>query len=255
SGEGSDELLGGYVGYRFDAQPKLPRGAKDVHELLEEEMNRKLWGAPDFFYEKNYHDFRDTTRALYSEAVNGAYESFDCLPRLGIDAGKLAALDPFHKRSYLDLKLRLSDHLVADHGDRTLYANSVEGRYPFLDVNLVECVKKIPPGVKLKGLVEKYILKKVAEKYLPAEVVYRQKFGFIAPGSPQLLRTHSEWINDLLSYERVRKQGYFNPATVERLKKAYGKEGFELNLPFENDLLISILTFNIFLDVFNMPGL
>jgi asparagine synthase (glutamine-hydrolysing) len=57
----------------------------------------------------------------------------------------------------------------------------------------------------------------------------------------------------MLSYDRIKRQGYFNPDVIERLKKMYRKDDFKLNLPFDSDLLIVVLTFNIFLDVFEMP--
>lgn len=64
-----------------------------------------------------------------------------------------------------------------------------------------------------------------------------------------------EWINDLLSYDRIKRQGYFNPDVIETLKARYSKDGFKLNFPFESDLLNVVLTFGIFLDLFKMPNL
>lgn len=254
SGEGSDEFLGGYVGYRFDTQRRNGNHSKDLNDILEEEMRKKLWGDPGFAYERNELEFVETKKALYSDNINKSYKEFDCLRHLEIDKKKLDNRHVFHKRSYLDLKLRLSDHLVSDHCDRVNYANSVEGRYPFLDIELLDFIKTIPPHIKLKGLVEKYILKKVAKKYVPDEIVNRQKFSFVAPGSPQLLRNNIEWVEDILSYETIKRQGYFNPDTIERLKKMYRKDSFKLNLPFDPDLLIIVITFGLFLDVFDMPN-
>jgi asparagine synthase (glutamine-hydrolysing) len=253
SGEGSDEFFGGYVGYRFDVQRREANPSKSLEDLLEDQMREKLWGDPDFFYEVNQLEHNETKKALYSDRANEAFDQFDCLGHLEINRKRLEGRHAFHKRSYLDLKLRLSDHLVSDHCDRVTYANSVEGRYPFLDVDLVEFLATIPPAVKLKGLVEKYILKQTARKYLPQEIFNRQKFSFVAPGSTQLLRNNVEWVNDLLSYEQVKRQGYFNPDTIERLKKMYSRENFRLNLPFDSDLLMVVLTFNVFLEVFDMP--
>lgn len=255
SGEGADELLGGYVGYRFDVQRSQAPFEKDLEHLLEDQVRKKLWGDADFYYENNQYEFKQTKQALYSEAMNRQYADFDCLERLDLNVSRLEGRHVFHKRSYVDLKLRLADHLIADHCDRVCYANSVEGRYPFLDIELVNFISTIPPQLKLKNLVEKYILRQVSQKYLPPEIINRQKFSFVAPASTQLLRNNIEWVNDALSYDRIKKDGYFNPDTVERLKKIYTKPGFSLNLPFDNDLLIVVLTFNVFLDEFQMPAM
>ena len=73
-------------------------------------------------------------------------------------------------------------------------------------------------------------------------------------GVLSLLNKDIEWINDLLSYERIRRQGYFDPDTVERLKKGYSDKRFRLNLPFDSDILMIVLTFGIFLELFEMPN-
>lgn len=255
SGEGADELFGGYVGYRFDKQ-RIPNTAiKDLETALEDECRSRLWGDPDFFYEKDYYEFSGVKSGLYSKKLREQFPSFDAVQHLVFNKARIKNRHILHKRSYVDLKLRLSDHLIADHCDRVTMAHSVEGRFPFLDIDLVEFIATIPPGLKLKGLVEKYILKKLARKYIPDTIIDRQKFGFVAPGSPGLLRNNSEWINDLLSYDRIKRQGFFDPDVVESLKKKYRTAGFTLNLPFDSDLLIVIITFNIFLELFDMPSI
>jgi asparagine synthase (glutamine-hydrolysing) len=187
--------------------------------------------------------------------VNALYREFDCLNHSLINKERLRGRHPLHQRSYLDFKLRLSDHLISDHGDRMTLANSVEGRYPFLDIDLVEFSTRLPPDLKLHNYIEKYILKRVAEDLLPGEIVKREKFGFHAPGSPYLLRQGVEWINDMVSHERIKRQGYFDPDGIDRVRAEYTQNGFKLNLPFEDDLLIVVLTFGIFLDTFNLPNL
>ena len=255
SGEGSDELFGGYAGYKFDMQRNGSMVDKDLEYLMEDQVRKTLWGDENFIYEKNEYEFRSTKEALYSVKVNDRYSSFDCLKRPAVEHTKLKGRSLFHKRAYTDFKLRLAGHLIADHGDRMTFANSVEGRYPFLDINLIEFARKVPTNLLLKDMVEKYVLKKVASRYIPDEIIKREKFGFVAPGSPQLLKNCREWANDILSYDRLKRQGYFNPDTIERLKKIYGKDGFILNPPYDSDLLIIIITFNMFLDVFKVPDL
>jgi len=255
TGEGADELFAGYVGYRFD--PFRTRAAKkqDLHTILEEDMRMKVWGDKDLFYEKEHYILHDIKSALYSSQLNQLLNEFECFNFELVDKELLRDRHFIHRRSYLDFKLRLSDHLISDHGDRMAMANSVEARYPFLDINLVEFSTTIPPDLKLNRYKEKYILRKVAEDLVPNEIINREKFGFHAPGSSYLLQQNLGWVNDLLSYERIKKQGYFNPDVVERLKAQYCQKGFKLNLPFEDDLLCIVLTFGIFLDVFELPWL
>jgi asparagine synthase (glutamine-hydrolysing) len=255
TGEGADELFAGYVGYRFDQFGIRNAKKHDLQTVLEEEVREKLWGNKDLFYEIDQYSFRETKTALYSSDVNAQFPEFDCVNFGVVNKERLRDRHYIHQRSYLDFKLRLSDHLISDHGDRMALANSVEARYPFLDLNLIEFSRHIPPHLKLNNFTEKYILKRVADGLVPAEIINREKFGFIAPGSPYLIQQKIEWIDDMLSYDRIKRQGYFNPDVIERLKKQYGREGFKLNFPFESDLLIVVLTFGIFLDVFNLASL
>ena len=255
TGEGADELFAGYVGYRFDQYGVRGANTFDVAALLEEELREKLWGDRSLFYETDQYAFREVKAALYSSRLAESFADFDCLGHELVDRGQLRGRHPIHQRSYLDFKLRLSDHLISDHGDRMALANSVEARYPFLDVELVEFSRLIPPSLKLNNFTEKYVLKRVAERLLPREIVGREKFGFHAPGSPYLLRQNIEWVNDLLSHAQIKRQGYFDPDVVERLKEQYSAEGFRLNLPFESDLLMIVLTFGLFCEVFRLPSL
>lgn len=256
TGEGSDELLGGYVGYRLDEQRgEGGHNTMGAEAFLEQELQDALWGDSAFFYEKHYYAHRETRQALYSEAVNAQFDTIDCTASPPLDTAGLSRLHPFHRRSYLDCKLRLADHLLADHGDRVAYANSVEARYPFLDRDVIELIAALPPNLLLKDGEEKSLLKRIARRYVPAGIVQRRKFAFVAPGSPPLLRQRVDWIEDLLSEARIRRQGYFNPATVERLKQRYRQPEFTVNPTFEDDWLMIMLTFGVLLDAFSLPAL
>ncbi|WP_414517102.1 asparagine synthase (glutamine-hydrolyzing) [Nostoc sp. PCC 9305] len=259
TGEGADELFAGYVGYRFEQlrNSNLSANQKDysLESVLEDELRLKVWGDENIFYERDLYSYRETKLALYSSELNDRFSEFDCLNFELVNHEKLRNRHFIHQRSYLDFKLRLSDHLVSDHGDRMALANSVEARYPFLDINLVEFTKEIPPNLKLNGLKEKYILKQTAKDFLPQQIVEREKFAFHAPGSPHLLKQNIEYINDILSNDLIKKQGYFNPITIDNLKNQYLQDGFHLNLPFDMDLLIIPLTFGIFLQEFKMPDI
>jgi len=256
TGEGADELFAGYVGYRFDQfGQRGPYDEYDVETILEDQTRTKLWGDARFFYEQYYHALIDVRRALYSAGLNERFNSFNCYNFDLIDKRKIAGRHPLHVRSYVDFKLRMADHLLADHGDRMALANSVEARYPFLDIDLIDFVRTIPPELKLKDFTEKYILKRLAERVLPPEITRREKFAFVAPGSPYLLGQPIAWLDDLLSPERIAREGYFDPVVVERLRQHYRQPGFRLNLPFERDLLIIVITFGLFREIFQLPCL
>ncbi|NOU63268.1 asparagine synthase (glutamine-hydrolyzing) [Paenibacillus sp. LMG 31461] len=250
TGEGADELFGGYVGYRFDQMRK----GKELFSShpKEKEIRYKVWGDEEFLYEKNHHHYSEFLQSLYSDEVNAVYDDICCLNHPVINPDRIKGIDLFHKRSYIDFKLRMSDHLLSDHGDRMALANSVEARYPFLDPNVIDFARRAPVNIKLKAFKEKFILKKIAQGIVPDEIIHRPKYAFVAPGSPALLKREKELLGDILSYETIKKQGYFNPNTVEKLKNQYIQDDFKLNLPYDNDMLIIAITFGLFLKQFNI---
>jgi asparagine synthase (glutamine-hydrolysing) len=253
AGQGADELFAGYMGYRFDTVRRHEPDPFDLDEMMEAELRRQLWGDEGLFYETQQHALREIKAAFYSDAVMERYQEFDCLQRPLIDKARLRGRHPVHQRSYLDLKLRLGDHLLGDHGDRMMLMNSVEGRYPFLDQNVVEFVRTLPPGFKLRDGVEKYAVKRAAEPFVPKAIIDREKFGFRAPASPYLIRQHVEFIEDTLSHDRIKAQGYLNPVIIDDLKARY-RDDPGLNPHLENDLLMIALTFGLMLQAFDLPG-
>ncbi|MFF0458778.1 asparagine synthase (glutamine-hydrolyzing) [Streptomyces mexicanus] len=248
TGEGADELFGGYLGYRFDLSGRRTGG-----DPFEDEVRRTLWGDPEIFYERDYNAWRETKLDLYAPDVRDAFSEVDCLTEPVVDPRMLRGRHPLHQRSYLDFKLRLTDHLLSDHGDRMALAHSVEARYPFLDPDVVRFATTMPPRLMVTEDTEKYALKAIARDLLPPEIVQREKFGFRAQGSPALLRQDIEWVEDLLSYDRIKRQGYFDPDVVEHLKRQYRQPGYEVHPHLGDDLLLTVLTFGLLLDAFALP--
>lgn len=249
SGEGADEFFAGYVGYRFDKMRAMGL-VKNPASDEEKELRERLWGDKDFFYERDFNEYEAFRKQLYSQEVVERFEEINCLGFPLVNKERLEGRSVLHKRAYIDYKLRLVDHLVSDHGDRMSLANSVEVRYPFLDKKLVEYSTRVPEALKLNDFTEKYILKRMASRFVPQQVFDREKFHFIAPGSPYLLQKKVEYIQDLLSYDQIKRQGFFNPDMVEELKTKYSEDGYTVNAPYESDVLITVITFGIFLDQF-----
>jgi asparagine synthase (glutamine-hydrolysing) len=252
TGQGADELFAGYIGYKFDGM-KVKNAATD--NQAEVDMRQQLWADSSIVYEGNYAATQKTKLQLYSELLRDHFDKFDSYRALNIKTDRLRGRHPVHQRSYLDLKLRLADHLLGDHGDRMAMANSVELRHPFLCTQIADFCAEVPPTLKIRNFEEKYVVKQVARRYLPPRIVDREKFGWFAPSSAALLSLHSKRIADLLSPERIRREGYFDPQAIASLKQQYSRPDFKLNQPFEPDLLFIVITFGIFLETFSMPSL
>jgi asparagine synthase (glutamine-hydrolysing) len=254
AGEGADELFGGYPDYRYDVVRRRNGGAAPtVEEVLDEELRERVWGDRRLAYERDQTAFREVKAALYAPDVAAQLEDFDCLEQPLIDRSQVRNRHPVHQRSYLDFKLRLADHLLADHGDRMVMARSVEARYPFLDLEMIDFARRVPPALKVKELTEKYLVKRMARGQIPQAIVDREKFGFRAPGSPLLLRRYG-WVEELLAPDTVRRYGVFHPDTVARLARQYRREGYELHPLLDIDLLMIVLTFHLLCELFELPG-
>lgn len=117
---------------------------------------------------------------------------------------------------FWEINTFLTDHNL-NYTDKLSMAVGVEVRVPFLDTELVQFSTNIPQHYKLQGNETKYLLKKVAEKYLPKEVIYRPKTGFGAPVREWILNDMDDLINDYLSKETIIKRGIFNFDKVSKL--------------------------------------
>ncbi|MBS3920692.1 MAG: asparagine synthase (glutamine-hydrolyzing) [Deltaproteobacteria bacterium] len=123
---------------------------------------------------------------------------------------------------YLDLKLYLQEAILVKV-DRASMACSLEVRAPFLDYELVEFVMGLPSKLKLKGFTSKYILKKAMEKFLPPRVVHRPKKGFGVPIAKWVKGPLKELFRDMLSLERIEREGFLNPEYVADLLEDHVK--------------------------------
>ena len=131
---------------------------------------------------------------------------------------------------YLDQYSFLVDHNL-NYMDKMGMAKSVEIRVPFLDLDLLNFVGTIPPKLKMNGITTKYILKKVAERYLTKDVIYRPKTGFGFPLDHWVKNDLSEMINDRLSFDKLGKEGIFNPSKVRELVEKNRNEEISASYP------------------------
>jgi asparagine synthase (glutamine-hydrolysing) len=130
--------------------------------------------------------------------------------------GEYPCEDRITKLQYLDMKLYLQEAILVKV-DRASMASSLEVRAPFLDHQLVEFVMHLPSVLKLKGLTSKYILKKAMKRWLPDEVINRPKKGFGVPIAKWVKGPLRELFEDLLSPDRIKREGFLNPEYVTQL--------------------------------------
>ena len=247
TGQGSDEFFCGYAGYMVDLFRNMQRNQMSAEEC---EINERLWGDPYFRYERIHPEIRKIHTQIYSQDVRGEIDKFSAWATSPINVDRVKGLSSQKRRSYIDWKLRLSDHLLGEHGDRMFFSHSVEGRHPFLDVELLSFVTTIPDKYKLKGTNEKYILKKATQGIVPDEILKRKKFPFQAPGMSAMVKRSGG--GEFLSDSLIKKYGIFDVDYVNKMKKIYCQEDFTLMGAYEIDYLMIVMTVTMLCEQFSL---
>ena len=266
TGEGADEILAGYDLFR---EAKIRRfWAKDPDSKLRPLLMRKLYSyIPNWpkttsaflegFYRKHLldthlvsyshlprWDITSKITLLFSDAMKGELIEYKSIPELEDTLpGDFKRWDSLSQAQYIEINTLLSGNLLSSQGDRMMMANSVEGRFPFLDYRVIEFCAQLPPNLKLKILKEKYILKKIAGPYLPVNICQRIKQAYRAPDSASFLNSGKlDYMDDLLSADNIKQTGYFNPIAVAQLmKKCRSMESFLVSAK-DNMAVVSVIT-------------
>ena len=242
TGEGADEFL---AGYNIFKEAKVRRfWAKQPESQIRPLLLKRLYpyisdlasgsGAmlAAFFKE----GLTDTTARGYSHAIRWHNTSrskrfFSAGLQAEIQA-QGAAPSPFfpedfdhwdhlNQAQYLEISIFLSEYLLCSQGDRMGMAHSVEGRFPFLDHRVVEFSNQLPPHLKLSGLNEKYLLKKLAQKWLPPDIAQRPKRPYRAPIHRSFINENTpDYVTEILSTQQIEAAGLFKaPAVAQMVKK------------------------------------
>jgi asparagine synthase (glutamine-hydrolysing) len=122
------------------------------------------------------------------------------------------------KAQLIETNVFMSGYLLSSQGDRMAMANSVEGRYPFLDYRLLEFAASLPDEFKLKGMNEKFLLKELMKNEIPQSVLNRSKQAYRAPILEAFIGSKvPDYVSDLLSPDRITECEVFNPISVNNL--------------------------------------
>jgi asparagine synthase (glutamine-hydrolysing) len=126
--------------------------------------------------------------------------------------------DPLSRGQWLEMTTLLAGYILASQGDRMLMANSVEGRFPYLDRDVVDLANTLPARHKLFGLEEKYILKQAFADLVPEEIIRRPKQPYRAPDAASFFAAdRPDWFDEVMSERAVAAAGVFEPAAVAGL--------------------------------------
>ncbi|MHC4476794.1 MAG: asparagine synthase (glutamine-hydrolyzing) [Planctomycetota bacterium] len=241
SGDGGDELFGGYDTYlaqkAFGYYSKIPSMVRkhlivpmlnmfpptDQKKGIINKLKRFTEGAR---YPEEYEHFRwmihmnpvTNGNVFCNEIGRGINVADGCqfVPRY-LNSNRLNGLN---RSMFLDIKTYLVDNILVKV-DRMSMARSLEVRVPFLDHRVVEFALSVPPDLKIKRFKTKYLLKKMARRFLPENIVNRPKQGFSIPIKNWLKGPVKPMMTDLLSHDRLTREGILNPDYVNTLMKEH----------------------------------
>jgi asparagine synthase (glutamine-hydrolysing) len=252
TGEGADEFIAGYSIFKEAKVRKFWAGQPD--SKVRPKLLSKLYpympmlnGANDialrFFFGYRLTDTNDpfyshllrwhnTSRikTFFSEDLASTLRNYDSREQLcsGLPAGFKDWTD-LGKAQYLESSIFMSGYLLSSQGDRMMMANSVEGRYPFLDHRVIEFCNKLPDNFKLNGLNEKFLLKKMSDGIIPESIRKRSKQPYRAPLPSNFIDLkRSECATDILSQNSLKSFGLFDPEKVSNLvAKMYNQKDIQ----------------------------
>jgi len=247
SGDGGDELFGGYDAYQAQAlaaklgwmgdalMPALAGVASalpptEKKKGLVNKVKRFSVGAttapPDLGHYRwmVYLGARDKAR-LYKQGLRDALASTDVYAPVREALGRFSQDDVLNRQLYADLSLYLADDILVKV-DRMSMATSLETRAPFLDGDLMELAFSMPGHLKIRNGERKWILKRAMRDLLPDAILNRKKEGFSIPMKNWLRKELQPLMRGLLSSERIARRGLFDPSVVQQLMDEHvdGKE-------------------------------
>ncbi len=267
TGDGSDENLAGYQEFRAlkilrqgmgranwaEVAQKLslvyPQAVGREEEVFKQNLKvheKYFKGTPwENLIRRHGYGYDVLIKPVFSKPLIGELYDYNPYDQIGKYRDRLQGVDYLNQAIYLENKL-IMPNLWTLIVDKMCMANSVEARIPFMDRRVVEFLAQVPPSLKLRGLTEKYLLRKAMAGYLPRKVVSRKKQGIMTPlffNPPFIIK--SDRARHLLTPSVTRDIGVFNPEVVELYKK-------ESHNPEILHRLINICNIHLFCEKFNV---
>jgi asparagine synthase (glutamine-hydrolysing) len=247
SGDGGDEMFGGYNTYQADRLAtlyrRLPRfmGAALIPQLVRSlptsfakgsfdfRLKRFVGGAalgplPAHYAWKAYLDEAMKMRLYNRESLDGDLESLRPTVTLFQECYDAhPTRDVLNRLIYVDNRIQLVDDMLTKV-DRMSMAHSLEVRVPLLDQRVVNFMARLPSKYKVRGFTLKFLVKRMAQKVLPSQILNRRKGGFSIPLADWLSGDLREMVEGHLSRQALNAQELFDPAAVQTLLDAHWRK-------------------------------
>jgi asparagine synthase (glutamine-hydrolysing) len=273
TGEGADELFGGYDifketkirqfwGRRPDSSwrplllkrlyPYLPNIQRQSLEYLKHffHVTKQDLNSP-FFSHLPRWELTAKLKLFYSASTKAELACDAAVASLlrDLPASYSSLCSSFARAEFLEACYLLPGYILSAQGDRMAMAHAVEGRYPFLDHRLVAFAERLPVGLKMKALDQKYLLKQAVRGLIPESIRTREKQPYRAPDGVSFFAGRKDtYAADLLSIERITRDGIFDPkATVALVNKFRSARETSMK---DNMALMGILSTTVLIDRF-----
>jgi asparagine synthase (glutamine-hydrolysing) len=228
SGEGGDELFGGYYTYAADLLASRFGGlARLARPIVERLPSSDAKAAFDYRAKRfvraahlppleRHHGWKEIFSADARAELTRRRTEFDPVEILRVRYAETGGAPELARLQDVDFGVYLVDDLLVKT-DRASMAHSLEARVPYLDTAVTNLALALPTQHKVRGLQKKVLLRKAAEPLLPREIVHGRKRGFSIPAAAWLRGELEPFARETLSAERLERQGFFQPVVVERL--------------------------------------
>ncbi len=242
TGEGADEVLGGYDIYKeakvrrfwgkFPNSRRRPVLLKRLYPYMENIQQQSPEYLKSFFHVSESDlsnpffshlprwSLTSKLKLFFSPEVADSLRNYDALADLRSELPpEFTNWHPFNQSQYLETSILLPGYILSSQGDRMAMGHSVEGRYPFLDYRVVQFAAKLPPALKMKVLDEKYLLKRAAEGLIPPSIIRRHKQPYRAPDGKSFFNSsrNRETFKAMTSPQVTAPMGIFKPTAVSAL--------------------------------------
>jgi asparagine synthase (glutamine-hydrolysing) len=253
TGEGADEALAGYVWFKWHRLQLAVSGLLHTSVGGAQRIMRRALGGNTSHWPKpcGVRDLRmaqqvsweivgHSRETLFAERMWDTLDGYYAYEDLPITAERLKRWHPLNQSIYTAYKVMFPGLQMLAKGDRPLKHASTEGRYPFLDESVIDFCARLAPEYKLRGWTDKWLLRKLAARLLPAAVARRKKTMFRANlGKSFIGNNHPQWVDQLLSDESLGKTGYFRPEGVRQACEAQRRMPRRSLVRFSLDLGLS----------------